>query len=583
MPIDKRRRGMIVDPSKGTPPRLRLRPRTAAALTDVRRDSLAHEIERGLVRETGNYAASMLRNPPPAAPPTDPDRDMVRGAWIPAYRTGASGARRIQGVIAHSDSFRKQAASIGTVSGASSATSAGSATERLAPEIYSPLFTMANLNLPRDRITVNAWLRNFYDLHPLVRNAITLHATYPISKISIKCADKRVETFFEDMIEEMDLLGSLGEISLEYWKMGECMPASTKIVTKDGLKRIVDIVPGTHVLTHKGRYRRVTECMMNRKHDEVLSIRIRGVPDTLEMSANHPALAFKVSHLSDYQKRSCFFEREGGTALGYEQENRWKAEWTPAEELKTGDLMLVPVDRRVRDNPRMTKEWCRVFGLWLAEGCFSRNNGRDPSAPVISNYDEALWNDYSKGFMGAGFRLAKSPGSGNGYLRSLGNHRSATAEEAEFMLEHGREFSDGKRLSAAIMLLPPEKQLEIICGFIDGDGWVQRGALCCGTVSPDLAHQFRQILARNWILCSISIDRRSLRDPRRKDLYALSIPIILHAGEFRVQDGWQAGSGSGAEAFASEQYTASKILKKWSHTVSDHESGETPAGRRTSL
>jgi hypothetical protein len=222
MPIDKRQRGLIVNPSH--PPHLRLTPRIASSLSSVRRDTLAGEVERGIVREGGTYAASMLRNPPPPAPPTDPDRDMVRGTWIPAYKTGASSPRRAQAVIAHSDSFRKQATAVGTVSGMSSATSAGSGVERLAPEVYSPLFTMANLNLPRDRITVNAWCRNFFDLHPLVRNAITLHATYPISKINIKCEDKRVEAFFEDMIEEMDLLGALGEISLEYWKLGEAFP-----------------------------------------------------------------------------------------------------------------------------------------------------------------------------------------------------------------------------------------------------------------------------------------------------------------------------------------------------------------------
>ncbi|NIU82618.1 MAG: hypothetical protein GWN64_03865, partial [Candidatus Thorarchaeota archaeon] len=96
--------------------------------------------------------------------------------------------------------------------------------ERLAPEVYSPLFTMANLNLPRDRITINAWCRNFFQLHPIVRNAITLHATYPISKLNLKCHDKRVLEFFEGMVEEMDLMNALGDISLEYWKLGECFP-----------------------------------------------------------------------------------------------------------------------------------------------------------------------------------------------------------------------------------------------------------------------------------------------------------------------------------------------------------------------
>jgi hypothetical protein len=101
---------------------------------------------------------------------------------------------------------------------------ASGSTIRQAPEIYSPLFQIANLQLPRDRITMNAWNRNFYDTHPLVHNCINLHATYPISKINIKCKDHKVEQFFKDMADEIDLVNILQSISLEFWKMGEVFP-----------------------------------------------------------------------------------------------------------------------------------------------------------------------------------------------------------------------------------------------------------------------------------------------------------------------------------------------------------------------
>jgi len=100
----------------------------------------------------------------------------------------------------------------------------GSNVTRLAPEVYSPLFQIANLQLPRDRITMNAWNRNFYDTHPLVHNCINLHATYPIGKINIRCKHKNVEQFFNDMIEEIDLVNVLHNMALELWKIGEIFP-----------------------------------------------------------------------------------------------------------------------------------------------------------------------------------------------------------------------------------------------------------------------------------------------------------------------------------------------------------------------
>jgi hypothetical protein len=90
-----------------------------------------------------------------------------------------------------------------------------------APEIYSPLWLTSNLNLPRDRATINAWCRAFFALNPFVHNAIQLHSTYPISKLNIKCPDKKIEKFFNDMIEELDLMNICVQIAQEYWLLGE--------------------------------------------------------------------------------------------------------------------------------------------------------------------------------------------------------------------------------------------------------------------------------------------------------------------------------------------------------------------------
>ena len=95
---------------------------------------------------------------------------------------------------------------------------------RQAPDIYSPLFQIANLQLPRDRITMNAWNRNFYDTHPIVHNLINLHATYPINKINIKCKDRKIEQFFNEMIDEIDLTQRLQDVALDFWKLGEAFP-----------------------------------------------------------------------------------------------------------------------------------------------------------------------------------------------------------------------------------------------------------------------------------------------------------------------------------------------------------------------
>lgn len=140
--------------------------------------------------------------------------------------------------LAHGHLFRKQSSIGSTV-----LPTTRSHTERIGPEVYSPLFQLANLNLPRDRITMNAWNRIFYDTHPIVRNAINLHSSYPISKINITCKNKRVEKYFLEMAERMDLYSVVYGASLEFWKCGEVFPYAELDRENQCWKRITILNP----------------------------------------------------------------------------------------------------------------------------------------------------------------------------------------------------------------------------------------------------------------------------------------------------------------------------------------------------
>jgi len=135
----------------------------------------------------------------------------------------------LHAAVAHSSGFKTK--SLNMIKNASIASpmvgpTTTSTTDRMSPEIYSPLFQLANLNLPRDRVTMNAWNRVFYDTHPIVRNAINLHASFPISKINITCKNKKVQQFFMEMSERIDLYSVVYGAALEFWKMGEAFPYS---------------------------------------------------------------------------------------------------------------------------------------------------------------------------------------------------------------------------------------------------------------------------------------------------------------------------------------------------------------------
>lgn len=160
----------------------------ANSVSQFRKDKLAGEVEKGLFKDgTG---------------PTVRDNGMTAN-----------------GLVTASVGIKKQAQMVSSYNSLN--TSGTGDTVKQTPEVYSPLWLNSNLSLPRDRATINAWCRSFFALNPFVQNAISLHSTYPISKLNIKCYNKEVEKFFNDMIEELDLMNTAVQIAQEFWLLGE--------------------------------------------------------------------------------------------------------------------------------------------------------------------------------------------------------------------------------------------------------------------------------------------------------------------------------------------------------------------------
>ena len=147
--------------------------------------------------------------------------------------------QKISAVIANSPGFKKK----GSIASPMGALGTTTNSDRMAPEVFSPLFLLANLNLPRDRVTMNAWNRIYYDTNPIVRNSINLHSSYPISKINITCKNKKVQQFFLEWAEKIDLYSIVYGVALEYWKLGEAFPYAELDQGSGTWKRITILNP----------------------------------------------------------------------------------------------------------------------------------------------------------------------------------------------------------------------------------------------------------------------------------------------------------------------------------------------------
>lgn len=166
----------------------------ARSVSQYRRDLLEDEMTSGTFQKNGNDNSNQMTRDPYASSPA--------------------------GFV--TSNAKSSLSKVGSVTNSVGAGYRGSGgTLRQSPDFYSPLWLNSNLNLPRDRSTINAWSRAFFALNGLVQNAISLHSTYPISKLNMKCKNPEVEKFFADMIEEIDLTNVCVQIAQEYWILGE--------------------------------------------------------------------------------------------------------------------------------------------------------------------------------------------------------------------------------------------------------------------------------------------------------------------------------------------------------------------------
>ena len=121
-------------------------------------------------------------------------------------------------------------------------------------------------------------------------NDFTLYLTYKHRKSSIAGGDLE-DVDYEDEYPNTGFLSMYrtvdGRIPTPAIEIGaSCVPASTRLLTWDGYKKIVDVKIGDKVLTHEGTYQVVTDCIDNGVKPTFKVTLSNGM--TLTCTANHP-------------------------------------------------------------------------------------------------------------------------------------------------------------------------------------------------------------------------------------------------------------------------------------------------------
>jgi len=130
-----------------------------------------------------------------------------------------------KGILRRADMVKKPSQDLASGRGFTPAIASTPLVDRMSPRPFSPFYEESNLNLPRERMEVNAWARHYYDTDPLIGNCIDLHSTYPLSQFGVRCSESpEVEQFFNRMLERLNFKTLIYDIAREYFIVGEVFP-----------------------------------------------------------------------------------------------------------------------------------------------------------------------------------------------------------------------------------------------------------------------------------------------------------------------------------------------------------------------
>ena len=269
------------------------------------------------------------------------------------------------------------------------------------------------------------------------------------------------------------------------YRCPECLPHDALIYTAHSIRKAFQ-QPISEVLTHEGRYQKVSENLKRHYEGDMMSIKVGYSNIPLRLTPEHPVLA-----ATDVRHRQKDVWRNMGIAYN-------QISWVPASQLTDRDFVAFPRLAEVEDIPLITPDLAELFGWYLAEGCYYEGKRSRTAEFTVGRHEKAYAD-----------KIALLLKSVFGYDARIRLARTALhiAFYSKWYAPIFSEFGIGshtKRLPRWALYLPIDKQHRMLEAMFRGDGSVGRYGITYATVSANLGLELRLLLFRLGYLHNVS-------------------------------------------------------------------------------
>jgi Fe-S cluster assembly protein SufB len=309
-----------------------------------------------------------------------------------------------------------------------------------------------------------------------------------------------------------------------------CHLAGSMVRVRDGEKPIEELEVGDEVLTHRGRFRRVTKPMRRARTGPILHLRMQGEGyRSLAVTPGHPFLAVRRHRT-----------REHNAAF--------EPEWLTAQELNVGDYLAVPTSIDLEeDEPRLTHDedvlvgagrhaavadrvgvivdpkMARVMGLYVAEGSVSANTSYLCFDSATAETDLRELVDL---VVGGAFGIDSWEYDYNG-TREGRSLRFSSVRAARFFAQAFGRTTDELRIPDWVFSLSDDVRAAFVRGLYDGEGSydAKLDLYRINQTNQHVAQRLRELLLSLGIRSTLSVSERPA--PRRP-MWQLAISKVDH-------------------------------------------------------
>ncbi len=296
-----------------------------------------------------------------------------------------------------------------------------------------------------------------------------------------------------------------------------CLPEGELVSLGDEMVAIDSVVPGTLAMNSEGMLSAVESTRRRSYQGRMLKVVPLSVGNAFEVTPEHPVWALRRERIA----RPRLDRPATRWDVAAARVSATEAEWIPAGELKAGDLLCFPIAVRTLDHPELSDDQLRFLGYYLAEGSAFRNGVSGvPTVALSFHADETDLIEDARTLMSA--LSGKTAG-----LQVVPDKHEArvfvySKDLMEFVQLHCATGSATKRLSAAIMELPAQRQRLLLDTYLAGDGSRHlrdngHTLVRASTTSRTLAFQLQEILARLGVFAGMQVRKafgETMRDGR---------------------------------------------------------------------